>query len=42
MQKNGVKAAQMPSAIQMVSMLDVKTGRRYLHNLNKIVVGVAQ
>ncbi|MDB5138126.1 MAG: hypothetical protein JWR12_42 [Mucilaginibacter sp.] len=39
MEKNGVKAAQMPESIQMTSMMDFKTGRRYLHNLDKIVVG---
>jgi len=42
MEKNGVKAAQMPENIQMASMLDFKTGRRYMHNLSKIVVGQAQ
>src|ERR1700712_5077398 len=38
MEKNGIKADQQPAAIQMTSMLDFKTGRRYLHNLDKIVV----
>lgn len=38
MEKNGVKAAQLPENIQMASMLDFKTGRRYLHNLSKIEV----
>jgi hypothetical protein len=38
MEKNGVKAAQMPESIQMTSMMDIKTGRRYLHNLDKIIV----
>jgi hypothetical protein len=38
MEKNGVKADQMPASLQMASMLDFKTGRRYLHNLDKIVV----
>jgi hypothetical protein len=38
MEKNGVKAAQLPENIQMTSMMDMKTGRRYLHNLDKIVV----
>ncbi|MEX8547102.1 MAG: hypothetical protein V5804_05815 [Mucilaginibacter sp.] len=38
MEKNGIKAAQMPENIQMASMLDFKTGRRYLHNLSKIEV----
>jgi len=40
-EKNGVKADQLPASIQMVSMLDYKTGRRYLHNLDKIVVSIA-
>jgi hypothetical protein len=30
----------MPENLQMASMLDFKTGR-YLHNLDKIVVGIA-
>jgi hypothetical protein len=38
MEKNGVKAEQLPASLQMASMLDFKTGRRYLHNLDKIVV----
>jgi len=38
MEKNGTKADQLPASIQMASMLDFKTGRRYLHNLDKIVV----
>lgn len=38
MEKNGIKAAQLPENIQMVSMLDFKTGRRYLHNLSKVSV----
>ena len=38
MEKNGIKAAQMPENIQMTSMMDFKTGRRYLHNLSKIEV----
>ncbi|MGI4750315.1 MAG: hypothetical protein ACRYFB_06755 [Janthinobacterium lividum] len=42
MEKNGKKAEQLPENIQMASMLDVKTGRRYMHNLSKIVVGQAQ
>lgn len=41
-EKNGIKAAQLPASIQMVSMLDHKTGRRYLHNLDKIVVNIAE
>jgi len=42
MEKNGIKADKLPSSIQMVSMLDYKTGRRYLHNLDKIVVSIAE
>jgi len=42
MEKNGIKADKLPSSIQMVSMLDYKTGRRYLHNLDKIVVNIAE
>ncbi len=42
MEKNGKKAEQLPENIQMASMLDFKTGRRYLHNLSKIVVGQVQ
>lgn len=42
MEKNGVKAGQLPASLQMASMLDFKTGRRYLHNLDKIVVGVVE
>ncbi|RYY29596.1 MAG: molybdopterin-binding protein [Sphingobacteriaceae bacterium] len=42
MEKNGKKAETLPENIQMASMLDLKTGRRYLHNLNKIVVEQAQ
>jgi len=38
MEKNGIQAVQMPENIQMTSMLDFKTGRRYLHNLSKIEV----
>jgi hypothetical protein len=41
-EKNGIKADQLPASIQMVSMLDYKTGRRYLHNLDKIVVSIAE
>lgn len=41
MEKNGVKAAQLPESIQMTSTLDMKTGRRYLHNLDKIVISQA-
>jgi hypothetical protein len=42
MEKNGVKADQLPASLQMTSMLDFKTGRRYLHNLDKIVVGAVE
>ena len=42
MEKNGVKADKLDSSIQMASMLDFKTGRRYLHNLDKIVVSIAE
>ncbi len=42
MEKNGKTAAQLPENIQMASMLDFKTGRRYLHNLSKITVAQAQ
>ncbi len=38
MEKNGVKIDKMPERIQMTSYADFKTGRRYLHNLDKIVV----
>jgi hypothetical protein len=38
MEKNGVKADKMPESLQMASMLDFKTGRRFLHNLDKIIV----
>jgi hypothetical protein len=41
-EKNGVKADKLPESLQMASMLDIKTGRRYLHNLDKIVVSQAQ
>jgi len=42
MEKNGIKADKMPESIQMTSATDFKTGRRYLHNLDKIVVGEVQ
>lgn len=42
MEKNGVKADKLPESLQMASMLDLKTGRRYLHNLDKIIVCQAQ
>lgn len=38
LEKNGKKIADLPESLQMVSMLDQKTGRRYLPNLDKIVV----
>ena len=41
MEKNGIKADKLPESIQMSSTMDFKTGRRYLHNLDKIVVGEA-
>jgi hypothetical protein len=37
-EKNGVKAEQLPESIQMTSIMDMKTGRRYLHNLDKIII----
>jgi hypothetical protein len=42
LEKNGKKISDLPESLQMVSMLDQKTGRRYLHNLDKIVVSAAQ
>jgi hypothetical protein len=42
MEKNGVKAADMKESLQMTSMMDIKTGRRYLHNLDKVIVGMAE
>ena len=42
MEKNGIKAADMKESLQMTSVMDMKTGRRYLHNLDKIVVAQAQ
>jgi hypothetical protein len=39
MEKNGLAADKMPESMQMTSAADMKTGRRYLHNLDKIVVG---
>jgi len=42
MEKNGVKADKLPESLQMTSMLDMKTGRRYLHNLDKVIVYRAQ
>jgi hypothetical protein len=41
MEKNGMKADQLPESIQMTSMMDMKTGRRYLHNLDKIIISEA-
>ncbi|MDB5134254.1 MAG: hypothetical protein JWP37_857 [Mucilaginibacter sp.] len=38
LEKNGVKADKMPESLQMASMMDFKTGRRFLHNLDKIIV----
>jgi hypothetical protein len=42
LEKNGVKADKMPESLQMASMLDFKTGRRFLHNLDKIIVNQVQ
>jgi hypothetical protein len=42
MEKNGIKADKMPESLQMTSATDFKTGRRYLRNLDKIVVSQAQ
>lgn len=42
MEKNGVTADKLPESIQMASMMDMKTGRRYLHNLAKIIVSEAK
>lgn len=42
MEKNGAALEKMPESIQMTSAADFKTGRRYLHNLDKIVVGQVQ
>ncbi|MVN23358.1 molybdopterin-binding protein [Mucilaginibacter arboris] len=41
-EKNGTKAVQLPENIQMASMTDFKTGRRYMHNLSRITVLQAQ
>jgi hypothetical protein len=38
LEKNGIKAGNMKESLQMASMTDYKTGRRYLHNLDRIVV----
>jgi hypothetical protein len=42
LEKNGVKADKMPESLQMASMMDFKTGRRFLHNLDKIIVSQVQ
>jgi hypothetical protein len=42
MEKNGLQVDKMPESIQMTSYTDYKTGRRYLHNLDKIIVSVAK
>ena len=42
MEKNGVKIDKLPESIQMTSYTDYKTGRRYLHYLDKIVVHVVE
>jgi len=41
MEKNAVTADKLPESIQMASMMDMKTGRRYLHNLAKIIISEA-
>lgn len=41
LEKNGVKADRLKESLQMASMSDYKTGRRYLHNLDRIVVSQA-
>ncbi|GGH11133.1 hypothetical protein [Mucilaginibacter phyllosphaerae] len=41
-EKNGIKADKMPESLQMTSAGDFKTGRRYLHNLDKIIVSQVQ
>jgi len=38
LEKNGIKVDKLPESIQMTSAMDFKTGRRYLHNLDHIVV----
>jgi hypothetical protein len=40
-EKNGVSLDKLPESVQMASPTDMKTGRRYLHNLDKIVVSEA-
>ncbi|WP_299515678.1 hypothetical protein [Mucilaginibacter sp.] len=42
MEKNGIKAADMKESLQMTSMMDFKTGRRYLHNLDKVIVSAVK
>jgi len=42
MEKNGIKAPDMKESLQMTSAADFKTGRRYLHNLDKIIVSTVQ
>lgn len=41
-EKNGIKADKMPESIQMTSTMDFKTGRRYLHNLDKVLVSITK
>ena len=41
-EKNGTAIEKMPESIQMTSSADFKTGRRYLHNLDKIIVAQVQ
>ncbi|MCC8411051.1 molybdopterin-binding protein [Mucilaginibacter sp. UR6-1] len=40
-EKNGISINTMPESIQMLSAKDHKTGRRYLHNLSKIIIAKA-
>jgi hypothetical protein len=41
LEKNGIKADNLKESLQMTSMTDFKTGRRYLHNLDRIIVSQA-
>lgn len=41
-EKNGLSLDKMPESIQMTSASDFKTGRRYLHNLDKIFIAQVQ
>ena len=42
MEKNGIGIDKLPDSIQMTSYTDYKTGRRYLHCLDKIVVNAVE